>query len=313
MAKRQQFYQFGDTWSAGGFTLIDPSPIGKIILENFDIPSWPELYGQDDSETLLGFWVPLYQRWLDPTRSKVFFHEELNERPGIKLIKEQYKNRPVQVIKGQMIGPATLKWALLKHKLAMGNDEQIIKFISEAYVAQIQILSEVALSVVIALDEPAAFLVPECQELWKEFFHAIDMYKPFGVALHTCGGLVPHWLALPWQVVHFDVAEVIDHFEREPIVWAEAWQKYFTRGSWLAAGLIAANRMPLEPINEGLVKDFFEKFLPISNNQILFSTTCGIDCQTEAELNERLKYFNDLMSLAVSTKAPSEIKPGNLI
>lgn len=292
---------------------MDSSSIGDIILENFDVPSWPELYGPDESETLLGFWVPLYHRWLDPTKSKVFFHEELNERAGIKIFKNLYKERPLQLLKGQMIGPATLKWALLKNKLALGNDEKIVQFISEAFVAQTQILSEVALNVVISIDEPSAFLMPECFKLWQEFFVAIDMYKPFGIALHTCGGINSRWLELPWQIVNFDATEVLESFEQEPKVWASAWQKYFARGSWLAVGLVAANRIAVEPVNESLVKDFFENFLPIANNQILFSTTCGIDCQTEAELRDRLKSFGLLMPLAISSNLPVEVKPGNLL
>ncbi len=302
MAKLQKYYQFGDTWPVGGFTVKNPQRLNDIILRNFDVPCWPELYGDHDGETLMGFWVPLYQRWLDPTRSKTHFSEELSERPGIKELKKEIKGRPLQILKGQMIGPATLKWALLKHKLPMADDQHIVKFTAEAFVAQIQALSELALNVVISLDEPSAFLVPECMQLWKDFFHAIDMYRPFGVALHSCGDIAPQWLALPWQVVHFDAAEVLDAWEKEPVVWAEAWRTYFERGSWLASGLLSSSRIAVEPINDISVIDFFEKILPISNNQILFSTTCGIDAPTETDLEQRLSHFPRLTELAKTSR-----------
>ncbi len=309
MAKYTTNYHFGDTWAAGSFTYNDPRDLVDTIISSFDIPCWPELLALGPQESLTGYWLPLYHKWLENSGKGIDFYQQLNERPGIKLMRDVFSGRPLPILKGQMIGPATLKWSLISNKLPLGSDELLVQFVGEAMIAQIQALSRFASNVVITLDEPSAYFVPEAKDLWQKVFLQIDKYRPYGVALHCCGSLKVEWLELPWQVVHFDAAEILEGFEEKPHDWIKAWKEYFSRGSWLAAGLISANSLPLDPIDPILVTDFFEMFLSMANNQILFAATCGLDCPSKDTLKKRLDYFAKLSDYIKPMAPPPAHKP----
>jgi hypothetical protein len=298
MVKRITGYHFGDTWCSGGFTLQELGNITDIIMQNFDVPAWPELLCFGDQETLPGFWTNLYQQWFNPSGVKAHLDEAIFRRPGVQLFHNRFVGSPLNLIKGQMIGPATLKWCLNQKKMSIGTNDHLVNFIVEAAIAQIQVLSKFSWNIVLCFDEPSAAFVPEAESLWQDVMVSLDKYRPYGIALHSCGGFKPQWLEWPWQVVHFDVNECVNYSAKHPKEWREAFEKYFARGSWLAAGAISSSAIALEAFDPLLVNDFFDTVKGISNNQIMFSSTCGIDCKTEGALINRLAEFEKLSDLS---------------
>lgn len=293
-------YHFGDTWCSGGFTLGELGNITNIILQNYDVPAWPELLCFGEKETLDGFWTDLYSRWLISTGSgrRVQLDIEIGKRPGIKLFHNRFSGSPLNLIKGQMIGPATLKWCLQKKKMSVGSDDHLVNFIVESAIAQIQVLSKFAWNVVLCFDEPSASFVPEAETVWQDVMVSLDKYRPHGIALHSCGGFKVQWLEWPWQVVHFDVNECVNFSAKHPKEWREAFEKYFSRGSWLAAGILSSSALAIEAFDPLLLNDFFDTVKGISNNQIMFSSTCGIDCKSEGALIQRLGEFGRVSELS---------------
>lgn len=307
MAKKVPSYNFGDTWCSGGFTLQEHGNISNIILQNFDVPAWPELLSLGEKETLNGFWLNLYQDWLRPVSPKIQLDTALANRPGIKLFHQRFVGSPLNLMKGQMIGPATLKWCLQKNKMSVGSDDQLVNFIVEAAIAQIQVLSKFAWNIVLCFDEPAAIFTAEAETLWQDVMVSLDKYRPYGLALHSCGGFSPQWLEWPWQVVHLDVNECVNFSSKYPKEWQSAFEKYFARGSWLVAGILSSSALALEPFDPMLLNDFLDTVKGISSNQLMFSSTCGIDCKTEAALSQRLAGFEKIVELSrqITTKHPS--------
>lgn len=298
MAKPSAYYQFGDIWCSGGFTSKDTDRIVDTILNNFDIPCWPELMSMGEQETLTGFWVPLYQKWLESSGKKIMLDQELLHRPGIKLFHSRFKGKPLNLVKGQMIGPGTLRWTLAKKNLPMGSDDHIIDFLVESAIAQIQVLSQFSWNVVLTLDEPAASFYENTERLWREFFLKIDKYRPYGLGLHCCGSFEPQWLEWPWQVVHLDAHEYLQSVEKKPSDWQIYQRQFFSRGSWLVGGVVSSNSLTTEPIDQMVLGDFLEAVIPLANRQLMFSTTCGIDCVTNAQLESRLGYLSKVVSIA---------------
>lgn len=296
--RRATGYHFGDTWCSGGFTLGELGNITDIILSNYDVPAWPELLCFGESETLDGFWTKLYYRWLNPEGLRVQLDEEISKRPGIKLFHNRFSGSPLNLIKGQMIGPATLKWCLQKKKMNIGSDDHIVNFIVESAIAQIQILSKFSWNIVLTFDEPSAGFIAEAESLWQDVMVSLDKYRPYGIALHSCGVIKPQWLEWPWQVVHFDVNECVNYSAKHPKEWRDSFEKYFGRGSWLAAGVLSSSSLALESFDPLLLNDFFDTIKGISNNQIMFSSTCGIDCKSEGALLQRLNDFGKVSELS---------------
>ncbi len=307
MAKKIPGYNFGDTWCSGGFTLQELGNITDIILTNFDVPAWPELLCFGEKETLPGFWMDLYQQWLTPSTRRIQLDTAIADRPGVKLFHNRFVGSPLNLVKGQMIGPATLKWCLQKNKRAIGSDDQLVNFIVEAAIAQIQVLSKFSWNIVLCFDEPAAIFAADAETLWQDVMVSLDKYRPYGLALHSCGGFKPSWLEWPWQVVHLDINECVNYSTKNPKEWQAAIEKYFGRGSWMAAGVLSASALALEPYDPMLLNDFFDSIKSVANNQILFSSTCGIDCKTEAALVQRLSAFESIvdMSRRISAKHPA--------
>ncbi|OQW54642.1 MAG: hypothetical protein A4S09_05660 [Proteobacteria bacterium SG_bin7] len=296
--KRSAGYNFGDTWCSGGFTLGEISNICEIILSNYDVPAWPELLCFGENETLDGFWTQLYTQWLNPEGPRVQLDEAVAKRPGIKLFHSRFSGSPLNLIKGQMIGPATLKWCLQKNKISMGSNDHLVNFVVEAAIAQIQILSKIAWNVVLCFDEPSASFVPEVESLWRDVIVSLDKYRPYGIALHSCGEFKAQWLEWPWQVVHFDVNECVNFSAKHPKDWRESFEKYFNRGSWLVSGVLSSSALAIEAFDPLLLNDFFDTVKGISNNQIMFSSTCGIDCKSETALVQRLGEFGKISELS---------------
>lgn len=282
-------FNCGDTWPVGSFRLSEAETPGLIdeIIRQFDIPCWPELTGQGPGEELVGFWLKLYTEWQEGASLSII-DEGLSRRPGFSAIERQYTSQPLPLVKGQVIGPSTLMWALKKMEHPVIDRRQVLEFIHQSFLRQAYLLSKISYKVIISLDEPCAHLDSTVVYLWSEFFEKLQSENQVGLALHCCGRPSHDWLSLSWDVVHFDMSLLAKEMHQSKPEWSSAWKKYFSRGSWFAAGVVSSKTLDEQDSSVDNLESLEELFAGIGYERILMSTTCGLDARTMASLRAKL-------------------------
>jgi hypothetical protein len=286
-----EHFNLGDTWPVGSFRLTEAGPVVDKLISDFDIPCWPELTGLGSSEELVGFWVKLFEEW-DHRPSSEIIEAALAHRPGIAEVLSRFKEQPLPLLKGQMIGPSTLIWALKQVEYPIIDRNKVLEFIYQSYVRQAYLLAHVSYKVIISLDEPCASMDSTVHLLWREFFSRPKLEHQFGIALHSCGVPRPEWLEFPWDVVHFDIEKLSGEMDREPEVWQTAFNDFFARGSWLAVGTVCSTTSAEDSEswnNLSQVRRLFH-----DDKRLLLSTTCGLDARTSASLNDKLQLMSEV-------------------
>ena len=293
--KTNELFQCGDTWPVGSFCLTSAEEVSSLIPQYFDIPCWPELTGLGEAEEMVGFWGEVFKLWDQNGLKSDRMTDLLRSRPGIEHWLKVYSAHPLPLLKGQMIGPVTLIWALKKQEYPVVDRRRVLQFTYEALQCQADLLGSIASNVILSLDEPCAFLDPLAQKIWKEFFEMPLDRESFGLAMHSCGAPQPEWLELPWQVVHFDIHELVTVMNGAPKAWEKAWNGFFERGHWFAAGLVNGSQLALSESSAGQALDELEQaFFDLKLEQVLLSTTCGLALQDLAGTEGKLKELEAL-------------------
>jgi hypothetical protein len=284
-------FSTGDIWPVGSLFLRNSHEAVRFTQHYFSVPHWPELVGLGEGEELIGFWLDLFLKWVELDENGRTIEEALLKRPGLSAFLEANEGKRVLVAKGQMIGPATLIWALKRRQYPVIDRLQIIDFLTRAFRIQGRLLERVGERTIVSLDEPIAFLAPYANVVWEEFFQSLSRFEnETGVALHSCGTPDWSWLELPWKVVHFDVVEWNQKLSVCSPEERKLYEDFFERGSWLAIGVVPGG--PIEPDEEhldGLFKEFVNLHAPVPLENVMISTSCGIGIKDYKQLEDRMR------------------------
>jgi hypothetical protein len=284
-------FEAGDTWPVGSIQLSAPQTAVDIFRSYFTIPGWPEMTGLGEREELVGFWLDLFIKWEESDYKGMILENAMLRRPGLGAFLELYKHKNVSIVKGQLIGPATLTWALKRHEYPVINREKINEFVLRCFRIQGRLLERACLTTIVSLDEPAAFMVKFAEMMWEDFFNALkDNPNTTLAALHTCGLPKPEWLKLPWKVVHFDAEELVKEVYSNHKIWQESLDGYFKNGGWLACGMVPAG--PIDVAEEDIFRlydDVMDISGPLMRQRMLFSTSCGIGLDDPKAIESRLR------------------------
>ena len=274
----------------------------ESIFRYFDIPCWPEMTGMGGSEELVGFWLPLYQRW-EVNQDSQLIEEAIASRPGMLAAEKFLKGKQTFLLKGQMIGPVTLLLALKREKALVIDREKIFEFIFQSFVCQGVYLGRFAKKIIISLDEPCAFMDVNSARIWADFFARFSFQEQFGIALHSCGELNLEMLNFPWHVIHVDLQELRDAIDREP-AWLPALEAFAERGSWLAIGAVQSSLLGSLVVEKdhlgGLCEQVFEVIKPGKLHRILFSTSCGIGAMSLETTKSKLAELEELSKTLIA-------------
>jgi len=293
-----EIFNFADSWPVGSFRLKPHEGILEAIFHHFDVPCWPELTGLGEVEELIGFWVSLFQAW-ELAEDPSLIEDRLQARPGIKALAKEMTGKPCHILKGQMIGPATLMWALKQQNALVIDREKILKFVHQAFVSQNFLLRKYAKSVIVSLDEPCAFFDRNAWRVWDELFERFSFEENFGIALHSCGEVSSEIFDLPWNVVHVDFRELLEAMERHPQL-VDRMSKFQERGGWLAIGAISSSLLSFVEEQEGLATMCSEFVHRSGIKNILVSTSCGMAETDLSATTEKLKALEQLSKHLVS-------------
>ena len=297
-----QLFQAGDTWPVGSFCLTDCRQLLPLIIECFDVPCWPELTGIGTAEELLGFWVPLYQKWEQENQSGLIIETALKNRPGMSAFLKTYSGKPLPLVKGQLLGPVSLMAALKKKQFPFIDRDKILQFIGQSVLVQSDLLSKISQNRIICLDEPWAFTDVMAHRVWQELWDVVKFDPQIGLALHSCGPVKSTWFELPWHVVHVDFQELATGLAADARVWESTLEAFFKRGSWLAIGVLSSSPIAPAPDIAELMAEVKSVLKGASLNQILISTSCGVGdmniTSTKSRLQQLCKTAEAFVALA---------------
>lgn len=282
-----EVFQFADTWPVGSFRLKTSKDLPQDMVSSFDVPCWPELTGAGESEELVGFWLPLYLEWEKSSCDEVI-EKALKNRPGLKLFSEQFSSQPLPLLKGQMIGPLTLVWALKKNNHPMIDRQRVFEFIWSAFRAQGYLLARLANKVIISFDEPCAFLESMRNLLWEDFFRLKPSDQAFGIALHSCGPVDHEVLNFQWNVVHFDYDEFQASYRADEEKWKQKIQNFFENNQWLALGIVRSSVLAEKTQVESLARELEEWLEKFSQPKVLLSSSCGFGDSDWKSIKEKI-------------------------
>lgn len=297
-----EIFQAGDTWPVGSFAVREAPSLIPSIVENFDVPCWPELTGLGPPEELVGFWMPLFQAWERENCAIDLIEMAVKERPGLSAFLRAFSGQQLPIVKGQMIGPMTLMWALKRIRYPLIDRDRVLSFISQAFLVQGDLLAKVSHHVIISLDEPCAFMEATSERVWRELWEQNKFDPQIGMALHSCGTLKKSWFELPWNVVHVDFGELAAGFGQDEAGWEETLRAFFASGGWLALGLLSSSPLAatLQDPRE-LLAEVRAMFKNIGLNQILISTSCGIGDTSLPDVKNRLQQLSGLSHTFISS------------
>lgn len=286
-----------DLWPSGSFKVGEVKELIDLMIEHYDILCPPELVCMTQEE-LIPNWTQAYYDW-ENSNVAVQAGGHLVNRPGYKEFQKRFSKKGLPLVKGQMIGPATLIWALEKKRGPL-DPNNIIEFIVEAFEFQFNQLMEVGKQVIICLDEPCAFLRNDTLWLWEETLDILRFrqYHDAGIGLHCCG--VPHhsWLKFNWNIVHFDMIELSSAMRNDFDVWLNEFKTYFSSGGWLAAGIFSSsllkNNFKEDILLSQWVIELMDLLKHLSTRQILISTSCGSGSLTLEELKKEMGHLNEI-------------------
>ncbi len=288
----------------GGFGLSDPLEVLPFVAKHFDVACWPELLGLGVQEELVPFWTAAFLKWESASQEeRGIAGRELLERPGFQAFLKFFQDASLPTIKGQMIGPATLLWALRKRDSAPKDLAKVIEFVAQAYQFQVEHLSPLASRVVVSLDEPCAFLVSEAGTMWEEVLSVIRyrQYHEGATALHCCGTPEAQWLSYDWDVVHFDFFELVGTMERNPHLWKDQWKQFFSEGRWFAAGLFSdtelSKMVSSEDRSTTIVEELSRWSEVIDFQQLMVSSSCGLSAKSADQLAKSLERLEEVQEL----------------
>ncbi len=214
---------------------------------------------------------------------------------------EQLKNRDVEIVKGQVIGPVTF---LTSHKIEDfvmlikddGYRELIPRILWLKAKFQIKRFKDVSpdSNRIIFFDEPILSQIgsavtsinkEDIAELFSIVTDSLDCYK----GVHICGN--SDWdfiLSLPIDIVNFDAFSYGDNF----LLYRDAIEDFISRGGYIAAGIIPTDSESLSKTNEETAmekaKRFMKELKSIVNedniyNRVFITPACGMGTLTEAE------------------------------
>ncbi len=280
----------GMIWAVGSFKSQKVEDIQEL-LSVFDFDFWPEMTGLGEKEELIGFWLHLFDIWCKSDFDKNTISKQIKSRIGFEWFLKNKSDKPT---KTQIIGPATLLWALKKEKYPFIIESDIFEFLLLS-ITEMNELNGTKFDF-ISIDEPCAFLEKKTEVLWKSMlvqFKNEDLGE--SLCLHSCGTPKPSWLDFSFKVVHLSLGELGDSLISERAFWNEKFESMKEKNQWLALGVVPSGPLP---IDKQVVIEDFEDFLYLVpthvKNRLLISTSCGIGLEHSDELQERLAILTEI-------------------
>ncbi len=294
------------TTGIGSLPFEDPDKAISLVLENCEIPYWPQLKNESMYDQ---FAFPLPRE--DDMTS--FYEDIINEREerfvyprelfrGFYRFAELIGRRKLEIVKGQIIGPITLGYYLKdKDKKALILDENwreiIVKAISAQAKWQEKFLKCIAKEVIIFFDEPFLSISgtpqfslspEECDSILTEVLSAVKCLR----GIHCCGNT--DWervLSLPLDIVSFDAYK----YGRNFAAYRKEVNDFTDKGGIIAWGITPST----SEIEDEDVVSLHKKLLDLIENSHLLESSmvtpsCGLSSLTPDQAVKALKTTGDL-------------------